>query len=224
MSKLSTCTIIESGDHRRVGWVRRRDGCIDDPNDEQDKQDQTKTDQGCPEPGAPLPFGILCPFLLLFRKEAFNRGVAKAVDVGKACLEIPKLPNQCQYVWEVIVAVKHSFWGSLYYAPAIDFQYCWPGLQELRVPSQNQLLDLLPSPLVGRCCWRRQAKPLERRSSCSGDSGKSPADLELSREVEDPGWFQLSPSCFGVLGRWIETRRRSFSGCFASDLWVYCGD
>ena len=95
MSKLSTCTIIESGDHRRVGWVRRRDGCIDDPNDEQDKQDQTKTDQGSPEPGAPLPFGILCPFLLLFRKEAFNRGVAKAVDVGKACLEIPKLPNQC---------------------------------------------------------------------------------------------------------------------------------
>ena len=74
----------------------------------------------------------------------------------------------------------------MYYVPAIDFRYCWPGSQELPVPSQNQLLGQLPS-LPARCCWRRRARPPERHSSCSVDSGRSPADLELSMEVLGPG-------------------------------------
>ena len=101
---MATCTIVESGDHRGAGRVGRRQGCVDDPNDEQNEKDQTEADQSCPNPGASLLFGILHPLLLLFGKETFNRGVPKAVYVGKACLEIPKLLMSTA---RLTIAVKH---------------------------------------------------------------------------------------------------------------------
>ena len=82
----------------------------------------------------------------------------------------------CQFAAECSVCI-------VYYPPAIDFQYCWPGSPEPPAPPRSRLLSL---PDARCCCWRRPAKPRERRPSCSAGFGTFPADSELSREAEGP--------------------------------------